>query len=94
MSSLVYAHYHAAVKAPSGLTLPLLQCHRQDLALRQEVQLLFQMLGIDGSGLCFLEDVAPSSLSTLGKLSVVLVDHNAPTGTQLPILVPVPTQVV
>lgn len=65
----------------SSISIPLLQCRKEDLALKEDVQLLFRMLGIDSSGLCCLDDIAPAALSVVGKLSLVLVDHNAPTGT-------------
>ncbi len=81
MSALVYAHYVATVKSEKGsLSLPLLQCRKEDLVLRQEAQLLCDMLGIDSSALCYLGDISPGALSAVGKLSLVLVDHNTPTG--------------
>ena len=83
VSALVYAHYSAVMKLPSNsVSIPLLQCYREELALRPEVQLVFEMLGIKSSDLCCLDDISPSILSNVGKLTLVLVDHNAPTGKQ------------
>lgn len=83
-STLVYAHYLAQGNPHldgNPISIPLLQCRRADLSpLKQDVQLLFDMLGIDSSRLCFLDDIAPAALSVADKLSLVLVDHNAPTG--------------
>lgn len=86
----MYAHYCAQVKpslSEDSVSIPLLQCRREDLALKQDVQLLLDMLGVDVSELCCLDDLAPAALSLVGKLSVVLVDHNAPTGRSSVLLV-------
>lgn len=85
VSALAYAYYIARKVTPSTseaipISLPLLQCRREDLVLNQEVTKLFDMLGIDGSGILFLDDVTPAILSAVGKLSLTLVDHNVPTG--------------
>ena len=81
MCALVHAHYRALAEHSSGVvSLPLLQCVREDLELNQEAILLFDMLGIDSSKLLCLDDISQDILSAVGKLSLVLVDHNVPTG--------------
>ena len=77
----MYAHYQA--QGSEHLHIPLLQCRRAELAFKQDVQLLLDKLMIDSSWLCCLDDIAPVALSVVGKLSLVLVDHNAPTGMPL-----------
>ncbi len=48
--------------------------------LHQEVMFLLDMLYIDVSELLFLNDVSPEFLLGVGKLSLILVDHNVLTG--------------
>lgn len=85
MSALVYAHFTAsklASESSGEVCLPLLQCHKDDLVFNQEATLLFSILGIDGSDLLYLDDITPKVLSMAKKLSLVMVDHNTPTGEQ------------
>lgn len=89
VSALVYAHYISTPSTDSdtdvngdrhSITLPLLQTQRVDFVNRQDAKLLLEELGIDASSLLFLDDVTPEVLMGVGELSVVLVDHNSPTG--------------
>ena len=83
VSALVYAHYNATKTSSSEevVHVPLLHCHKEDLFLREEVGLLFNKLKIDYVNLVFLDDISADNLTAIEKLSLVLVDHNAPTGT-------------
>ena len=85
----MYAHYTASRNCHSTadsdddvdyMSLPLLQCCRDDLVMNQEVVYIFHKLGIDDSSLVFLDDVSMDVLSSVDNLSVIMVDHNAPTG--------------
>ena len=91
--ALVYAHYISSTPNPPTesleagpigdrceVALPLLQCRRADLAARQEGVLLLEELCTDPSTLLFLDDITHDVLAGVQKLSIVLVDHNAPTG--------------
>lgn len=83
VSALVYAHFTAKKSAAGSSTtvsLPLLQCRREDIVLNQEAMLLFDMLGIDSSELLYLDDISPDILATVEQVSLVLVDHNTLTG--------------
>ncbi len=78
--ALVYAHYKSTKGSADEVNLPLLQCLSKDLELNQEAMIVFDMLGIDSSGLLYANDISSDVLSTVAKLSLVLVDHNTPTG--------------
>lgn len=84
VGALVYAHYKATKLSRESpepvVSLPLLQCYKEELALNQEAVFLLDMLGIDSSGLLYLDDITPDVLSAVGKLSLILVDHNTPSG--------------
>lgn len=89
VSALVYAHFKTrefSNESSATVSLPLLQCHKEDLALNQEATFLFNMLGIDGSDLLCLDDISPDVLSSIDQVSLVLVDHNTPTGTLIRLL--------
>lgn len=73
-SALALAHYYAATN-PSSLALPLLNCHREDLSLRQDIIWLLQHLDIDPTHLLFLPEV---DIPLLPNPTVTLVDHNVP----------------
>lgn len=64
----------------NAISLPLLQCSRADLRLRQDVLWLFNELGIDPDTLLYSEDVSAELLSSANELSITLVDHNSPKG--------------
>lgn len=57
------------------LSLPLLNCLREDLSLRQDIVWLINYLQIDSSQLLFLSEI---NLSQLPDPHVTLVDHNVP----------------
>ena len=86
MSALVYAHYKSTKRPSDKVNLPLLQCLRTDLVLNQEATIVFDMLGIDSSDLLFIDDLSSAILSTVAELSLILVDHNTPTGYLIPFL--------
>lgn len=85
-SALVYAHYKADKIArdypdePTTVSLPLIQCRREDLVLSRGAMYLFDQLGINTSALLCLDDISLDILSAVRKLSLVMVDHNTPTG--------------
>ena len=79
--ALVYAHYKSTSRSSEEVNLPLLQCLGEHLELNQEATIVFDMLGINISGLLCVTDVSPEKLSASVEFSLVLVDHNAPTGT-------------
>lgn len=69
-------------KYPSDSILPLVQCHREDLPLRQDIVWLFKHLNIDLTQLIhFPEEV---EISKLPHPQVTLVDHNVPDETLRP----------
>lgn len=78
--ALVYAYYKSTKRSTDDVILPLVQCLKEDLVLNQEAKIVFDMLGIDESWLLYINDISSDNLSTAAKLSLVLVDHNAPTG--------------
>ena len=77
-STIAYA-YLVSLKG-DALSLPLLQCNRGDLRLRQDVVWLFKELNIDPDDLIYQDDISAETLSGVCKLSITLVDHNSPKG--------------
>lgn len=75
------AHYMAQQNKTIP-SLPLLQCSRADFALRTDAVWLFSQLQLETAHLIFAED-ARSTLQTVRKVSVTLVDHATPTGPLL-----------
>lgn len=78
--ALVYAHYKTMKKPSTSIVLPLLQCLRKDLVMNQEACMVFDKLGINASDLVYTDDLSSNILSAAAELSIVLVDHNFPTG--------------
>lgn len=62
------------------VSLPVLNCKRQDFILRQDAVWLFEHLEIDVSKLIFMDDISKEHLDKVGQLSITLVDHNSPKG--------------
>jgi len=62
------------------VSIPLLLCNREDLALRTDATWLLSALGIDHSRLVCADEITSEWLSGVGQLSVTLVDHSRPTG--------------
>lgn len=79
-SALAHAHYITSKRGREGgtVSLPLLQCKREELPLRTEALWLFKELNIDSNKLVFSDDLSEDKLAHLGHLSVTLVDHNYP----------------
>ena len=63
-----------------AFSLPLLQCSRADLRLRQDVIWLFSELGIDPDALLYSDDLSAEVLSSVDELFITLVDHSSPKG--------------
>ena len=84
MDSIACALAHAYMLSqtvPTGaFSLPLLQCTRTDLHLRQDVVWLFSELGIDPDTLLYSDDLSAEVLSSVDELFITLVDHNSPKG--------------
>ena len=78
-SSLAHAHYIATTQE-GVVSIPLLLCNREDLALRTDATWLLSALGIDQSKLVCADEITSEWLSGVGQLSVTLVDHSRPTG--------------
>ncbi len=86
VSALVYAHYIETTgsSVPEGtVTLPLIQCRGAELVARMDAALLLEELGVQEEWLVFLDHITPEVLAGVGELSLVLVDHNEPTGQGL-----------
>lgn len=84
MDSIACALGHAYMLSqtvPTGaFSLPLLQCSRADLHLRQDVIWLFGELGIDPDTLLYCDDLSAEVLSNVDERFITLVDHNSPKG--------------
>ena len=85
MDSIACALAHAymlsqTLHTDDAFSLPLLQCSRSDLRLRQEVVWLFKELDIDPDTLLYYDDFSAEILSSVNELSITLVDHNSPKG--------------
>lgn len=77
LDSIVCAISHAHFLAERGgaiVSLPLLQCPREDFALRTDAAWLFHQLNLDPSQLLFCDEVV-SVLQQLKKVHITLVDH-------------------
>ena len=73
--SIALAHF-LSVKNPDNPSVPLLNCHREDLPLRQDIIWLMQHIGIDHTQFVhYPEEFNPSEAK---NLKVTLVDHNVP----------------
>ena len=81
LDSIVCAVCHAHFLAHSKQlpSLPLLQCSREDLALRTDAVWLFSQLQLTSGDLLFLEEALPV-LRGVRRVSVTLVDHATPSG--------------
>jgi len=62
------------------VTLPLVQCPREELVARADAALLLEEMGVQEEWLVFLDQATMATLTNVGELSVILVDHNEPTG--------------
>ena len=81
--ALTYAHYISTTGnfAPEGaMTLPLVQCRREELVARADVKLLLEEMGVQEEWLVLLDQATMATLTNIKELSVILVDHNEPTG--------------
>lgn len=78
--SLAHAYRLSKTVPTDAFSLPLLQCSRADLHLRQDVIWLFSELGIDPDALLYSDDITAEVLSSMDELFVTLVDHNSPSG--------------
>ena len=73
--AVAYAHYLSVIN-PSCSCIPLLNCHREDISLRQDVVWLMEHLNIDCTQFMhYPEEFDPSDYK---DLQVTLVDHNVP----------------
>lgn len=73
VSAISHAHF-LSEQNRSVVSLPLLQCPREDFALRTDATWLFGQLNLDPSQLLFSEEVI-HVLQQLQKVYVTLVDH-------------------
>ena len=73
VSSLCLAHFLSVTSAVSAL--PVLQCPREDLPLREDVVWLLEKVGVPLDQLVFLPEI---DFASIPELSVTLVDHNNP----------------
>lgn len=73
VSAISHAHF-LSEQDRSVVSLPLLQCPREDFALRTDTAWLFGQLNLDPSQLLFSEEVI-HVLQQLKKVYVTLVDH-------------------
>lgn len=82
VSSLAHAYSVSKTRSGNELSLPLMQCNRGDLRLRQDVVWLFKELNIDPDTLVYQDDLTVETLSKIGdhELFITLVDHNTPRG--------------
>ena len=78
--ALAHAYMLSQTVSTGAFSLPLLQCSRADLHLRQDVIWLFGELGIDPDTLLYTDDLSTEVLSSVDELFVTLVDHNSPKG--------------
>ena len=86
LDSIVCAISHAHWLAQRhSVAVPVLQCRREDFALRTDAVWLFDQLQLDHGHLLFSDDII-EILRSVGKVSLTLVDHAHPTGPlrQLP----------
>lgn len=79
-SALAHAYFVSQTLRGGEFSLPLLQCDRADLHLRQDIMWLFNELGIDPDTLIYQDDITIETLSGVGELSITLVDHSSPCG--------------
>ena len=79
-SALAHAYMVSQTLQDNAFSIPLLQCNRADLRLRQDVVWLLNELDIDPDILIYQDDLSAEKLSSIDELSVTLVDHNSPKG--------------
>jgi exopolyphosphatase len=65
-----------------GLYIPLMNIHREEIALRKDILYLFQLFDISVDDLLFLDDVSLNRLFEEKRLRLNLVDHNVLNPTQ------------
>ena len=81
VSALVYAH-HLSTANPSKVVIPLLNVAREELPLKTEVVYCLETkLGLKVSELVCRDDL---HFEDLGEFHLVLVDHHALTGKDIP----------
>lgn len=73
--TLSLSHFYWSTVGSSFFSIPLLNCLREDLSLRQDIVWLLNHLQIDSTHFMFLSEV---NLSDLPHPRVTLVDHNVP----------------
>ncbi len=79
VSALAHAHFLSRRQGGGGISLPLFQCQRNEFNLRSEAVWLFKELKVDPLKLVFMDDLPPERLSSVGQLSLTLVDHHLPS---------------
>ena len=79
-SALAHAFFVSLTLSSDMLSLPLLQCSHADLRLHLDVLWLFKELGIEPDELICEDDISTDILSSVGELSITLVDHSSPSG--------------
>lgn len=85
-SAVLYAYFRAATDTnTSNAYIPLINIPRADFKLRTEAVYLFEQAGIDPATLIFADEFDPATIAKKREVSLILVDHNRPTGalTQL-----------
>jgi len=78
LDSMASAVLYAYCKSQAGSIsyVPMINIPRADFKLRTEAAFLFAHAGVKTDALLFAEDVNLSALHSLGKLELVLIDHN------------------
>lgn len=76
--AISYAHFLAQQHSVS-VSLPVLQCRRNDFALRTDAVWLFDYLDLNPSHLLFSDEIT-DCLITVNKVAMTLVDHAHHTG--------------
>ena len=79
ISSISYAYLlcQEDTSSQAGLYIPLMNIHREEIALRKDILYLFQLFGISVDDLLFLDDNVPlNRLFEQKRLRLNLVDHN------------------
>lgn len=79
ISSISYAYFLSRENPATHaeLYIPLMNIHREEIALRKDILYVFGLFGISLNDILFLDDNAPlDSLFTENRLRLNLVDHN------------------
>ncbi|GFU22549.1 protein prune homolog 2 [Nephila pilipes] len=83
ISSLVMAYFIFKVQKTADIIIPVLNVKRKELAVRTEVVFFLEETSINISDVICIDEIDLKALHEKGKLSVVLVDHNALSTEQL-----------